>query len=155
VRPVPTYLRAKVRSDGNAPADAPDARCVAEVESGDLIAAATLHLPPMTPMPRDSPAVASSSHPRASAATARIARVFNQARNSVACVNFRPVFSFSIRRFSYDRQSRRLLVDYFDGRQSICADVPPLVVAVLQGSSTPETVLQRYAQANSAALTSR
>jgi hypothetical protein len=59
-------------------------------------------------------------------------------------MHFRPVFSFSIRKFSYDRLSRRLLVDYFDGRQSICADVPPLVVAVLQGSSSPETVLLRY-----------
>lgn len=63
-------------------------------------------------------------------------------------MNFKPIYSFSIRKFSYDARSRRLLVDYFDGRQAICAGVPPLIVAVLQSSSRPEVVLQRYAQAD-------
>jgi hypothetical protein len=67
-------------------------------------------------------------------------------RSRAAAMNFRPIFSFSIQRFDYDAASRRLLVHYFDGRQAIYVDVPPLVVAVLRASSHPEIELRRYAK---------
>lgn len=67
-----------------------------------------------------------------------------------AAMNFKPIYSFSINRFHYDTSSRRLLVTYYDGRQAICADVPPILVAVLKASSRPEAVLREYAKVDRA-----
>ena len=61
-------------------------------------------------------------------------------------MEFEPIYSFSIRKFSYDAASRELLVHYYDGRRKICPDVPPILAAVLRGSSRPEAVLERYAR---------
>jgi hypothetical protein len=59
-------------------------------------------------------------------------------------MDFEPIYSFSIRKFSYDADSRELRVHYYDGRHRVCADVPPILAAVLRGSSRPEAVLERY-----------
>ncbi|HEY0231743.1 MAG TPA: hypothetical protein VGC55_10865 [Dokdonella sp.] len=62
-------------------------------------------------------------------------------------MEFEPIYSFSIRKFSYDARNRQLLVHYYDGRRKVCPDIPPIVAAVLRGSSRPEAVLQKYARA--------
>jgi hypothetical protein len=62
-------------------------------------------------------------------------------------MEFEPIYSFSIRKFSYDAGSRELRVHYYDGRHRVCTDVPPILAAVLRGSSRPEAVLERYVKA--------
>lgn len=146
MRPVPTCLRAGAEADGDSLRVAPDSRRTTGAAIGRLVAAFP-HLAPEASALHDPPRPASRRDSAAASVSARITDAFSQPTDGFARMHFRPVFSFSIRRFCYDRLSRRLLVDYFDGRQSICADVPPLVVAVLQGSSTPETVLLRYTRA--------